>query len=345
MRRHHAAHLAASTARRTLRCLLATALAALCLLAFAAQANAGQASGVEMRQGWWLQIKGAACAQGPKVLLGDIALPQGEMPASVWQEMAARPLWNAPEKNGNQTALSRERLLALLRHHAEDIAGACALPPQLIIQRGGSVITGPEIEKRVVDYLTSQGSKFDGDIEIKDLHGPEAIFLSSGRDRLEIAPSGPVKPGRVNLLFEVRAGDGKTLRRYAASAFVNVWKALPCPTRPLNRLEQVNLANIQFKRKNLAYNENAWDGTGGPWRMVRSVGLDQAIRMTDIEPVPVIAKGDKVNLVFEGERLRLNVKVEAMSDGGVGQVIQVRNLQSNRKVTATVQDSTTVVVR
>jgi len=340
MRRHYSAHHAANTARRTLRCLLATALAALCLLAFAAQANA-----VEMRQGWWLQVKSAACVQGPKVLLGDIALPQGEIPASTWKELAARPLWNAPEKAGHQTALTRERLQALLRYHAEDIAGAFALPPQLIIQRGGAVISGPEVEQRVVDYLTFQAAKLGGDVEVKDMHGPDAIFLPSGRDSVEILAGAPVKPGRVNLVLEVKGSDGKAQRRYAASAFLNVWKPLPCPIRPLNRLEQVNLANIQFKRKNLAYNENAWDGTGGPWRMVRSVGLDQAIRMTDIEPVPVIARGDKVNMVFEGENLRLNVKVEALGDGGVGQVIQVRNLQSNRKVTATVQDSATVVVR
>jgi flagella basal body P-ring formation protein FlgA len=113
----------------------------------------------------------------------------------------------------------------------------------------------------------------------------------------------------------------------------------------LNRLQPVDLANIQFKRKNLAHNQNAWDGTGGPWRMVRSIGVDQAITMSDIDPGPVIARGDKVRLVFEGQNLRLNVKVEALADGGVGQAIEVRNLQSKRKILATVRDSSTVVVR
>lgn len=330
----------AAQIRRATRCLLASALAALCLLVLAAPAYA-----VEMRQGWWLQIKGAACAQGPKVLLGDVAVPQGDMPANVWSEMAKRPLWNAPERAGHQTAMSRERLLTLLRFHAEDLADACALPAQIIVQRGGSVIDGPEIEKRVVGFLTSRGPALGGELEIKDLHAPDAIFLGSGRDRLEIEPSSPIRPGRINMLFEVKSSDGKVQRRYAASAFVNVWKAVPCATRPMNRLEQVNLANVQFKRKNLAHHENAWDGTGGPWRMVRSVGTDQVIHMADIEPVPVIAKGDKINLVFEGQNLRLHVKVEALTDGGIGQAIQVRNLQSNRKILATVQDAATVVVR
>lgn len=330
----------AEPAQRSIRRLVATVLTALCLLALASPAHA-----VEMREGWWLQIKGAACAQGPKVLVGDIALPQGDLPERVWNEMAQRPLWDAPSRPGHQTALSRERLLSLLRHHAEDLAGACALPAQLIVQRGGVVLSAPEIHQLVADYLTKRAPELGGELEFKDVHAPGAIFLPTSRDKLHIQATSPIRPGRINLLFEVKGTDGKVQRRYAASSFVNVWKAVPCATRPMNRLEQVNLANVQFMRKNLAHNAGVWDGTGGPWRMVKSVGTGQPITMADIEPVPVIAKGDKVSLVFEGTNLRLHVKAEALSDGGVGQAIQVRNLQSNRKILATVKDSSTVVVR
>jgi flagella basal body P-ring formation protein FlgA len=318
-------------------------LALAVLLAFvfglACPAEAADAS-----RGWWLQITNAACARGPKVLLGDIAAPQGDIPAAVWKEMAARPLWNSPERAGHQTALTRERLLSMLRYYVADIADACALPTQIVVQRGGAVIDGKDISQRVVDFLTARGEAFAGDIELKDMHGPDYVFLTNERDRLVLKPSSALRPGRVNLLLEVTAADGKALRRYAASVFVNVWRALPVPTRPLNRLQQLDLAQVQFKRSNLAFNQDAWDGSGGPWRMVRSVGLGQVIRRSDIEPVPVIAKGDKVELVFEGENLRLQVKAEALSDGGIGQRIEVRNLQTNRKIMATVQDSGTVVV-
>jgi len=321
---------------RVLFAILATAVCVLIL--------AGPAHAAELRQGWWLQIKNAACVQGPKVLLGDIAVPQGEISPSVWKELAAKPLWDAPERAGHQTALSRERLLAMLRHYVEDLAGACVLPLQIVVQRGGKVIDGMDLNQRIVDFLTTRGPAFSGEIELKDLHGPDYIFLQNDHDKLEIQASSTLKPGRVNLLFEVKGGDKRATRRYAASAFVNVWRALPVPVRPLNRLEQVNPAYVQFKRRNLAFNDNAWDGTGGPWRMVRSVGVDQVIRLSDIEPIPVIAKGDKVNLVYEGDNIRLQVKVQAMSDAGVGQKLQVRNLQSGRKIVATVQDAETVLV-
>lgn len=324
---------------RMARSLLAFTVAAACVLMLVHAAQA------ESRPGWWLQVKSAACAQGPKVLLGDIALPQGDMSPQAWKEMAARPLWAAPERQGHQTAISRERLAALLRQHAEDIAGACVLPQQLMVQRGGAVISGQELSQQLVEFLTGKGPAFNGEIELKDVSAPEYVFLPGPRDRMDIEPTSPLAPGRVNLLFAVRSPEGKVLRRYAASAFVNVWRALPMPSRPFNRLEQLDISRVQFKRANLAFNADAWDGTGGPWRMARSVGAGQVIKRTDIEPVPVIAKGEKVNLVYEGQSLRLVVKVEALADGGVGQAIEVRNLQSNRKIMATVQDAATVVVR
>jgi flagella basal body P-ring formation protein FlgA len=102
---------------------------------------------------------------------------------------------------------------------------------------------------------------------------------------------------------------------------------------------------VTFKRKNLAFHQNAWDGSGGPWRVAKSVGTDQVITVDSVEPVPVIAKGGQVNLVYEGNNIRLSVKAVALADAGVGQKVQVRNVQSNRKIVGTVQDADTVIVR
>jgi flagella basal body P-ring formation protein FlgA len=103
---------------------------------------------------------------------------------------------------------------------------------------------------------------------------------------------------------------------------------------------------ITWKNQNMAYLGNrAWDGKGGPWRVVAPIGTGQPIMKSSIEPAPVIARGDKVSLVYNGKNLKLIVPVESLEDGGVGQTITVRNLQSQRKVIATVVDAQTVLVR
>lgn len=324
-------------------------LAALLLTTRAAAASSAQNAPLPAQaaraEGWWIQVKNAAVAGGQVVLLGDIAEPRGEIAPSAWKELAARPLWPAPEKPGHQTALTRERLSAMLRHYLPDHAGACVLPQQIVVQRGGSVLDGEAVTRRVVAFLTERGRDLAGEIELTDLRVPEYVFFQGQRDSLDLSMSAPVKPGRVNLMLEVKSGEGRPPRRFAASAFVNLWRAVACASRPINRLEQVTPEMIVFKRKNLAYYPLAWDGTGGPWRVAKSVGTEQVIGTDAIEPVPVVARGAKVNLVFDGPNIKLSVKAEALADAGVGQVVQVRNLQSNRKVQAVVQDAGTVVVR
>ena len=319
-----------------------TLLAALALILLFLAARASAADTAQTGQ---IQVRNAACVSGPSVLLGEIADVRGELPGGQWAVLAAKPLWPSPEKPGHQTALSRGKLSAMLRHYLGDAAEGLVLPQQLVVQRGGKAVDGAELLRKAVGFLTEQGAGLRGELEITDPRVPDYVFLPNPGDRLTVQMSGPTRPGRNNLLFEVVSGEGKATRRYSGSAFVNLWRPVACATRPINRLELVTPDMVTFKRKNMAYQQKAWDGTGGPWRVAKSVGTDQVIATDSIEPVPVIAKGGKVNLVYEGTSIRLSVKAEALADAGIGQAIQVRNMQSNRKITGTVQDAQTVVVR
>lgn len=317
--------------------LLLAALA-LSLLCFANAA--GQTS-----QTWRIQVRNAACVPGAVVHLGEIADAGDSMPPELWKELSRKPLWASPEKPGRQTALTRERLSAMLRHYVGEEAWSFVLPQQLVVQRGGKAVDGATLARKAVDFLTDGGAALGGDLEITDLRTPDYVFLPHPGDRLNIIMSEAVRPGRNNLLFEVVSGEGKTMRRFAGSAFVNVWRAVACATRPINRLELVTPDMVTFKRKNMAFYQKAWDGSGGPWRVARSVGTDQVISVESIELMPVIAKGGTINLIYEGANIRLSVKAVALADAGIGQKIQVRNVQSNRKITGTVLDAETVSVR
>jgi len=325
-------------ARTRAAILAAVALSVLFLSASAAAADQADHTGR-------IQVRNAACVSGPSVHLGEIADPSAGMPADQWKTLAATPLWASPEKAGHQTALTRERLLAMLRHYLGAEAGSYVLPQQLVVQRGGRAVDGATLVRMGVDFLTERGAGLRGELEITDLHAPDYVFLPHPGDRLNMTMNEAVRPGRNNMLFEIVSGEGKTTRRFAGSAFVNLWRPVACATRPINRLQLVTPDMITFKRKNMAFNQNAWDGSGGPWRVAKSVGTDQVITVESVEPVPVIAKGGEVKLVYEGTNIRLSVKAVALADAGIGQTIQVRNVQSNRKVTGTVLDAETVLVR
>ena len=104
-------------------------------------------------------------------------------------------------------------------------------------------------------------------------------------------------------------------------------------------------ALITTVRKNLAHiSAQLWDGTGGPWMMVRAVGTEQPIFQADLALIPLVRRGSVVTLRYESASVTIETKAEAMSDGGAGETIQVRNLQSKRIIHAMVVDEQTVSV-
>lgn len=318
--------------------LLAAAVLALALLPDGAHADADPG-------GWTLRVREAACAHGEHVLLGDIAEPVGRVRPEVWRELAERPLWKAPEQDGRQQALTREQIQRMLEYYVPEVSGSCALPGRLVVQKGGRVYDRQDLERLVVDFLTPRGASLGGEPEFKDLHLPSFLLLDDDADRVEVQLNNGLKPGRVNMLIRGVARDGRITRRVAASAFMNLWKAVPCAARPINRQEIVTPDKVKFMRKNLAYLGEVWDGRSGPFRLARSVGTGQPLEMELLEGEPMVSKGDTVTLVYRGPRITLAVKAEALDDAERGQTVAVRNLQSKKTVLAIVEDRNTVTVR
>lgn len=301
---------------------------------------------VHAQQGQWhFLIHPVVAVSGPNVTFKDIASPLTDKGQSVWEKLSDRQLWPAPE-NGRTVTLSRDRVSALLEQYLGNVAASCRIPSQVALQGGGQVILEEELRSRVVTFLTPQARLLGEEIVLRDFRLPSHTFLSHIQDTLEIELTGTLKPGRNSLRFLVRSVDGSLVRRLTGTVFMDVWESVPCATRPLNVGTQLGPEDIAFQRKNLAYlRENAWDGMGGPWQIRSPVGMDQVIYASSLQPLPAIRKGDQVQLVYEGEMVRLQITAQAMADGAIGETIPVRNLQNNNEVLARIRDYETVVVR
>jgi flagella basal body P-ring formation protein FlgA len=330
----------ATTTKGTALAALATLAVAwlLCLALAPLPAGAGE-------DGWRLQVQPAAVAQEEHVTLGDIVLFVGEVPEPVRTRVAGLQLWKSPDYPGRQQAVTQDQLERLLKYYAPDLAGACVLPSRLVVQRGGFVFTQAAIRQAVVDYLTPRLAAFGGTPELRDMRLPGYIFMPDKAATLDIEPSSSLAPGPVAVTLSAKGADGRVFHRAAASLFADLWKTVPCAARPLRRLEEVTPDKVTFMRKNLAYVGQVWDGRGGPFRITRSIGTGQPLTADLMESVPMVAKGERVDLVYQGRTVRLVTKAEALGDAEFGQMVEVRNLTSNRTVVATVLDSGTVQVR
>ncbi|MFK4764814.1 flagellar basal body P-ring formation chaperone FlgA [Desulfobaculum sp. SPO524] len=319
---------------------LVGALVVLCWL-FVAVAQAG-----ETRPTWRIAVRDAAVVQGDVVRLGEIASPVGNLKPDEWKVLAATELWKAPRERGDQTSIPREKLQRIMDYYLEDYGELCILPGRLVVQKGGRLVRRDGLIKGIVETLTPKLKAMPGENSLRDYRLPDYVFLSDSQNTLKYEITGDLEPGRLSLQILEMTMDGRLCRRMTGTAFVDSWRSVACAAKPLNRRETVTPDKVTFMRKNVAYLRNApWDGKTMGVRVMRSVGEGQVIYAEILDDVPLVSRGDKVTLLFEGRNIQLAVTAKALEDGRFGETIVVRNLQSNREVSGVVRDGGSVVVR
>jgi flagellar basal body P-ring formation protein FlgA len=322
------------------RILLLTMVVVLALLTVLAALPAGAAL-------WRLAVKEAATAAGERVLLSEIAAPQGEVPADAWASLGATPLWFSPETVGRQVVIPAAKVLEGLRYYLRDAPVEYALPSQLTLVRGGRVLTGEELRTMAVEALTPKIAALGGEARLVSVSVPDRLFFDDQATGVTVdAPE--VSGGKVAFRFVVAGPGARILQQVPAEAVVEHFARVPVAIKLINPRDGAAVEQIAYlwERKNMAgIKGRVFDPGSGLWRARRGVGAGQVIMADDMEPMPLILRGEQVHLLYEGKGVRLSLLAEAMTDGAVGGKITVKNPRSSREIIGTVRDKSTVVVR
>lgn len=292
-----------------------------------------------------LKVLPAAVVHGQRVQLREIAQPLPGSAQQAWLQAGDKYLWTAPEKGRSQT-LSRAAVRELLQFYlGQEVEALIWIPTSVTIYTQGVLLPKAQVVQEVQAWLQQQSRGLDGEVEFRKLVLPDVIYLPQKGLHLAFSLQGKFRPGANTFWLQIESPDNKVVRRISGSVFVDCWQTVPCAARPLNKGEALLPGLVTFKRKNLAYlRERVWDGQGGPWRIKTSVGTGQPVFMRNLEAMPAVCKGRRMDLIYLGRNVRLRVPVLSLQEGEVGDVIRVRNLQSARKVFAKVVDSQTVVI-
>lgn len=295
------------------------------------------------RQDWRIKINSSAIAHGDVVLLREIAQPIGEI--ANWEELQATELWAAPPQEGKPLQINRSNLAQALNERlGRAVASHCILPTSLVIQKGGVLVREDDLRSYVVKSLTPLIRSMPGDVEFTDFHLPEYIFLAHEGQQVQLEQP-RLAAGRVGIRFAILEADGKVLRRVSGSITLTQWVTVPAASRPLSKGEALTPDGVTFTRMNAKrLKETAWDGHGGPWKLLRSIPAGEPILQSDLATQMMVRRGDIVTLVFSRGNLILQTQAEALSDGEPGSTISVRNLQTKKQVFAVVRDSKTVEI-
>ncbi|UTF50465.1 flagellar basal body P-ring formation chaperone FlgA [Desulfomicrobium sp. ZS1] len=293
-----------------------------------------------------LILAGAVCVDGPAITLNDLVRAEGEGAKTLLAGIGAVPLLASPKFDGARVNLSGPRLRELITQRFGTGLPPLDIPDQVQVQRGGQVLSALAMRPAIDKILTSALAHHEGEVEIREHRMADYLFISEKDPvQIRVVPVGTPAPGRISLRLEAVTEDGRMLQSFTGTVFADVWKTVPCAARVMNRGDVLEPGLVGFARKNLAYMaREPWDGRNLPLRMTAAVGEGQVISADAVEFIPVVAKGQILTLVYAGQTLKLTVPVESLEDGGIGNTIRVRNMQSRRVVAAQVVDAETVRV-
>jgi len=189
-----------------------------------------------------------------------------------------------------------------------------------------------------------------GDDEIElEFFGGQTAFAFDDVQQLKIMISS-AKFNALENKFEANAeifADGKSVANTALQGKYYVLADVLVPARNINKGEVIKadmLKDIKV-RMNRIKQQNITDASllvGSEAK--RSLREGKLINDNDIGKVMLIKKGDIVRSVYRTAKMQISAKVEALEDGGQGDKIEVRNVNSKRVIFAEVADGNTVVV-
>lgn len=220
-------------------------------------------------------------------------------------------------------------LLWLLIFAGGQAASAATLPEQLI----GA--TQSFLERSVDEYLQRSEINARHEIEINRLD-PRLRLPLCDRD-LTVSLESPAQPiGRVTT--RVRC-DGSARWTVFVPAQVRLFRPVVVASRPLKRNAVVSEPDLLVAEHDVGllhqgYLTDATQALGK--KLTRSLLTDQVIAPRNLELAEVIRKGDQVVIIARTGTVGVRMPGEAMTDGGIGEQISVRNLRSSRVVKARV---------
>ncbi len=187
-------------------------------------------------------------------------------------------------------------------------------------------LTATDILPQIEQALTEKGMPVDADIVLKD---PQQAIATTGDVSIAYV-SFNERSGR----FVVRLEGQQT----SIAGHARTKETFPVLSRPINRGEIIQETDIAFVETANApaslFIRDAESLIGKEAR--RPLRAQTPLRPSDVAAPVLIRKGAIVTLLYDIEGLRLSHQGIALGDGGAGDVISLRNVQSDRILKAVV---------
>jgi flagella basal body P-ring formation protein FlgA len=191
------------------------------------------------------------------------------------------------------------------------------------------------LEHAVEDYLQRSEIQARYEVQVNRLD-PRLRLPACDKDLTTVLESPNQPVGRVTV--RVRC-EGSTPWSVFVPAEVHLYRNVVIAIRPLKRNNVVGEADLALVERdvgslNQGYLTDLGQAVGK--KLTRPLTPDQVLAPVHLQLAEVIRKGDQVVISARSSTVNVRMPGEALSDGGLGQQINVRNLRSQRVIKARV---------
>lgn len=223
-----------------------------------------------------------------------------------------------------------------------------APPVSASASNGGNVFTETRMKEIVSDYIRTKTANLGFDIRIKRVECGKDVTLSPGAVSWEVvSPAQWEGWGNGSLALILRVDD-RVEKNIPVRVEVEALAEMVVAARALDYGEIIGPRDVAIQKRDLAtvngrVCRRLEDVVGKKVRM--GLRANAPIGPNQLEKVPLVKSGDVVTIVAESNSIRITATGRARSSGAAGDQVMVQNQASQKIVTGTVIDASTVQVQ
>ena len=273
-------------------------------------------------------------SQRPVLRLGDIAIVKGGNEALLAQMDALVLRDDARELLLSQQFESKE-ILAKLREAMEQNEDFKALNPAFKVPSivkvafASTPISKQEVQRKITNYLTARCADCEYSISIQSV--PNPANRQWDLDLTQLSAKG-------GFLVPVRDGENRQLKWISGT--IRVSRLTPVTTKMISQGERVNAQDLQMSMMDVTFAKDS------PLRIedaqgqlaARTLPVGTPVWASDLKREPAAKRGQIVKAVIGDDTFEVTVNMQAEDNGFVGDLIKVKNLDTQKILSAQVTD-------
>lgn len=290
-----------------------------------------------------LVVSADAVVQVDAVRLRDVATLDGTAADALGDVVLGRAA-NA----GESRTFDGGYILGTLRRAGLDPAAVTySIPPLVRVRRAGQTLDAAAFRPVIERWLETTLGAGARDAEVREVTVDNAVVIPVGswEARVISAPRDSVA-GRVRVQLEITAVD-RPVRTVWLTADVARWVPVVVARRTVDRGTIVGRSDVDLERRELStlprdVVTDVAEVVGSALR--QSVIPFAPIRREQLVSVPIVRRGDAVQIIAQHGAVRVSAAGEVRQDARRGEQVRVVNRTSQKELLARVIDGSTVEV-